>query len=122
MPITKFLEKNAEIFKDDISLVEINPEIQEKNIVTLGEGRTPLIKSIHLAKKLGPVPCLLFAYVVTGWISTCRSSSAPEITKNRIFSGVVQRSTRFISSSEVSQMLQKTVPVIMHTSSREKPQ
>ena len=29
------------------------PEIQEKNIVTMGEGRTPLIKSIHLAKKLG---------------------------------------------------------------------
>ena len=25
---------------------------------------------IHLANKLGPVPCLLFAYVVTGWIST----------------------------------------------------
>ena len=28
------------------------PEIQEHNIVTLGEGRTPLIRSIHLAKKL----------------------------------------------------------------------
>ena len=25
---------------------------------------------IHLARKLGPVPCLLFAYVVTGWIGT----------------------------------------------------
>ena len=25
---------------------------------------------IHLSKKLGAVPCLLFAYVVTGWIST----------------------------------------------------
>jgi len=25
---------------------------------------------IHLAKKLGPIPCLLFAYVVTGWIGT----------------------------------------------------
>lgn len=25
---------------------------------------------IHLAKKVGPVPCLLFAYVVTGWIGT----------------------------------------------------
>ena len=25
---------------------------------------------IHLAKKLGPVPSLLFAYVVTGWIGT----------------------------------------------------
>ena len=23
---------------------------------------------IHLAKKLGPIPCLLFAYVLTGWI------------------------------------------------------
>ena len=25
---------------------------------------------IHLSQKLGPIPCLLFAYVVTGWIST----------------------------------------------------
>ena len=25
---------------------------------------------IHLAKKLGPVPCLLFAYIATGWIGT----------------------------------------------------
>ncbi len=25
---------------------------------------------IHLAKKVGPVPCLLFAYIVTGWIGT----------------------------------------------------
>ena len=25
---------------------------------------------IHLSQKLGPVPCLLFAYVVTGWIGT----------------------------------------------------
>ena len=25
---------------------------------------------MHLASKLGPVPCLLFAYVVTGWIGT----------------------------------------------------
>ena len=25
---------------------------------------------IHLSAKLGPIPCLLFAYVVTGWIST----------------------------------------------------
>jgi len=25
---------------------------------------------LHLATKLGPVPCLLFAYVVTGWIGT----------------------------------------------------
>ena len=37
MPITKFLEKNAEIFKDDVSLVEINPEIQEKSHVTWRE-------------------------------------------------------------------------------------
>lgn len=29
------------------------PYIDEKNIITLGEGRTPLIKSVHLAKKLG---------------------------------------------------------------------
>ncbi len=25
---------------------------------------------IHLAKKVGPIPCLLFAYVMTGWIGT----------------------------------------------------
>ena len=25
---------------------------------------------IHLAKKVGPIPCLLFAYVLTGWIGT----------------------------------------------------
>ena len=25
---------------------------------------------LHLAKKVGPIPCLLFAYVVTGWIGT----------------------------------------------------
>lgn len=29
------------------------PEVEEKNIVTLGEGCTPLVKSVHLAKKLG---------------------------------------------------------------------
>lgn len=29
------------------------PAIAEKNIVTLGEGRTPLTKSVHLARKLG---------------------------------------------------------------------
>lgn len=28
---------------------------------------------LHLAAKLGPVPCLLFAYVVTGWIGTASS-------------------------------------------------
>ena len=36
--------------------------------------------------------------------------------------GDTQRSRRSISSSEVGQTLQNTVPVIMHTSSREKPQ
>ena len=59
---------------------------------------------------------------VTGWDSTLRSSSAPEMTKNRMFNGLVQPSTRSISSSEVGQTLQKMVPVIMHTSSRENPQ
>ncbi len=37
MPITEFLEKNALLYKDDISLVEINPEIQEKSRVTWRE-------------------------------------------------------------------------------------
>ncbi len=37
-------------------------------------------------------------------------------------SGVVHRSSRSISAPEVWQMLQKTVPVIMQTSRREKPQ
>ena len=48
-------------------------------------------------------------------------SSAPLNTKNSTNSGAVQPSTRLISSSEKSQMLQKMVPVIMHTSSRLKP-
>ncbi len=29
------------------------PSVEEQNIVTLGEGRTPLVKSVHLAGKLG---------------------------------------------------------------------
>lgn len=29
------------------------PEIRDENIVTLGEGTTPLVKSVHLASKLG---------------------------------------------------------------------
>lgn len=29
------------------------PAIEERNIITLGEGRTPLTKSVHLAKRLG---------------------------------------------------------------------
>ncbi len=37
MPITKFLERNAELYKDDVSLVEINPEIQENSRVTWRE-------------------------------------------------------------------------------------
>ena len=37
MPITEFLEKNAQLYKDDISLVEINPELQEKSSVTWRE-------------------------------------------------------------------------------------
>ena len=59
---------------------------------------------------------------VTGCARTLRSSSAPESTKNSTLSGIVQFSTRSISSSDVGQTLQKMVPVIMHTSSREKPQ
>ena len=51
-----------------------------------------------------------------------RSSSAPLSTKKRMFTGDTQRSRRSISSSEVGQMLQNTVPVIMQTSSSEKPQ
>ena len=39
-----------------------------------------------------------------------------------MFTGDTQRSRRSISSSEVGQMLQNTVPVIMQTSSSEKPQ
>ena len=30
MPITELLERNAKEFADDVALVEINPEIQEK--------------------------------------------------------------------------------------------
>ncbi len=37
MPITNFLERNAELYKDDIALVEINPELQEKSRVTWRE-------------------------------------------------------------------------------------
>lgn len=35
------------------------PAIEEKNIITLGEGCTPLVKSVHLAKKLG-IPNLYY--------------------------------------------------------------
>lgn len=34
MPITSFLEHNAKIYADEVALVEINPEIQEKRRVT----------------------------------------------------------------------------------------
>ena len=44
------------------------------------------------------------------------------MTKNSTLTGVVQPSIRPISSSEVEQMLQKMVPVIMHTRSSENPQ
>ena len=37
MPITEFLERNATLYKDDVSLVEINPEVQEKSRVTWRE-------------------------------------------------------------------------------------
>lgn len=31
MPITEILEKNAKLFGDEVSLIELNPELQEKN-------------------------------------------------------------------------------------------
>ena len=34
MPITQFLENNAKEFGNDICLVEVNPDIQEKKRVT----------------------------------------------------------------------------------------
>lgn len=37
MPITEILEKNAGLYPDDVSLVEINPELQEKRQVTWKE-------------------------------------------------------------------------------------
>ena len=37
MPITEFLENNAKLYKDDICLVEINPQLQEKSRVTWKE-------------------------------------------------------------------------------------
>ena len=57
-----------------------------------------------------------------GLVRIFRSSSAPLSTKNRILTGETHRSRRSISSSEVGQMLQNTVPVIMQTSSSEKLQ
>lgn len=37
MPITEFLEKNALLYPNDVSLVEINPEVLEKRSVTWRE-------------------------------------------------------------------------------------
>ena len=37
MPITEILEKNARLYPNDVSLVEINPEVQERNRVTWKE-------------------------------------------------------------------------------------
>ncbi len=37
MPITEILAKNARLYPDDVSLVEINPELQEKRQVTWKE-------------------------------------------------------------------------------------
>ena len=37
LPITEYLVNNAKNFKDDIALVEINPEVEEKNRVTWRE-------------------------------------------------------------------------------------
>ena len=52
---------------------------------------------------------------------TLNSSPEPLITKNSTITGPVQRSMRSISSSEKSQRLQNTVPIIMQTRSDEKP-
>ena len=53
--------------------------------------------------------------------NTLRSSSAPLSTKNTTKSGAVHLSTRSMISAEKSQILQNTVPSIMHTSRLEKP-
>ena len=37
MPITEILEKNAELYRDEIALVEINPEVREDRRVTWKE-------------------------------------------------------------------------------------
>ncbi len=37
MPITEYLVNNAKDFKDDVALVEINPEVEEKNRITWRE-------------------------------------------------------------------------------------
>ncbi len=37
MPITDFLEKNSELYGDEVCLVELNPEIQEKKFITWKE-------------------------------------------------------------------------------------
>ena len=34
MPITEFLEKNAREYKDEVSLVEINPEFRPESRIT----------------------------------------------------------------------------------------
>ena len=34
MPITRFLERNAELYGDEVCLVEINPELKEKHKLT----------------------------------------------------------------------------------------
>ena len=56
-----------------------------------------------------------------GFVIIFKSSSAPDITKNRMFSGDDQRSVLSINSSEASHMLQKTAPNIIQVSSSEKP-
>ena len=52
---------------------------------------------------------------------TFSSSSAPLSTKNRMYSGAVQRSVLSMISAEKSHTLQNTVPSIMQTSRLEKP-
>ena len=37
MPITEILSRNASLYSDDISLIEINPELQEKHVVSWRE-------------------------------------------------------------------------------------
>ena len=43
MPITEILERNAKEYAQDVCLVEINPEIQEKRRVTWREYELSLI-------------------------------------------------------------------------------
>ena len=52
MPITELLERNAKEFADDVALVEINPEIQEKKRVTWREYEFSRICVSNIEEKL----------------------------------------------------------------------